>query len=73
VSYIKRNKDQYQCIFEDANELEDYIRMIERDRAWGGELEMSIISKIHQCGFLIHASGRPNISVFFSSHLIFIG
>jgi hypothetical protein len=37
--------------------------MMEKDRAWGGELEMSILSKLYQCGFLIHANGRPNISV----------
>jgi uncharacterized protein YdcH (DUF465 family) len=63
VNYIKKHKDGYQCIFETESELDDYITMIEKDRAWGGELEMSILSKLYQCGFIIHATGRPNISV----------
>ena len=37
--------------------------MMSKDRAWGGELEMSILSKLYKCGFLIHANNRPNISV----------
>ena len=36
--------------------------MIERDRVWGGELELSILSKLFKCGFLIHANNRPDIS-----------
>lgn len=43
--------------------MDDYIKMIERERAWGGELEMTILSKLYKCGFMIHANNRPNISV----------
>ncbi len=63
IEYIKKNKEEYQPIFENEQELNEYIRMMEKDRAWGGELEMSILSKLYKCGFLIHANGRPNISV----------
>ena len=63
VQYLRLNKQEYQPIFENKEELEDYIKMIAKDRAWGGELEMSILSKLYKCGFLIHANNRPNISV----------
>ncbi|TNV85140.1 hypothetical protein FGO68_gene1959 [Halteria grandinella] len=43
--------------------------MIERDRTWGGELEMSILSKQYQCAFVIHANGRPNIAVDSCEHI----
>ena len=63
AAYLKKNKQDYQCIFETERELDDYIAAMELDRAWGGELELSILSKLHRCGFLIHAVGRPSISV----------
>lgn len=50
-------------IFENERELDDYIRMIEREHSWGGELELSILSKIYKCAFVIHANNRPDISV----------
>lgn len=43
--------------------MDDYINWIEIEKAWGGELEMAILSKIYKCAFIIHANGRPNISV----------
>lgn len=63
VDYIKANRGEYQCIFENAEELEEYIRMMEGPRAWGGEMEMSIFSKLYKCAFIIHANGRPEITV----------
>lgn len=63
IHYLRLNKEDYQPIFENREELEDYITMMSKDRAWGGELEMSILSKLYKCGFLIHANNRPNISV----------
>jgi hypothetical protein len=43
--------------------MDEYIESIEKAGAWGGELEMAILSKIYKCAFIIHANGRPNISV----------
>jgi len=63
AAYLKKNKQDYQCIFETERELDDYIAAMELDRAWGGELELSILSKLYRCGFLIHAVARPSISV----------
>jgi hypothetical protein len=57
------HKSEYQCIFETEKEMDEYIQSIERDSVWGGELEMAILSKIYSCAFIIHANGRPNISV----------
>lgn len=63
VNYLRKNKEEYQPIFETEQELDEYINMMQRDRVWGGELEMSILSKLYKCAFMIHATGRPNISV----------
>jgi len=43
--------------------MDEYISWIEFERAWGGELEMAILSKIYTCAFNIHANGRPIIRV----------
>ena len=66
------NRSEYQCIFETEKEMDEYIQSIEKERAWGGELEMAILSKIYKCAFIIHANGRPNISVrpIITSHTI---
>ena len=37
--------------------------MMANDHVWGGELELSILSKLYKCGFIIHANNRPDISV----------
>ena len=66
VKYMRKQKSDYQCLFENERELDEYIESIEKERAWGGELEMTILSKIYQCGFLIHANGRPVISVIYT-------
>ena len=63
VDYMRAHKDEYQCLYENEQELEDNIRMIERSHWWGGELEMSILSKLYKCAFVIHATGRPEITV----------
>ena len=63
VNYLRKNKQEYQVIFETEEELEDYIRTLDKDRAWGGELELSILSKLYHCGFTIHAFNRPIITV----------
>jgi OTU domain-containing protein 3 len=63
VDYLHRNKQEYQCIFETEQELDEYIKTMEKDHVWGGELELSILSKLYKCGFLIHANNRPDISV----------
>lgn len=63
VQYLRKNKKDYLCIYETEKELDDYIRVIERDHVWGGELEMSILSKLFSCAFIIHANNRPDITV----------
>ncbi len=63
AQYLSAHKEEYQCIFETEQELNEYIKNIQRERAWGGELELSILSRLYQCGFIIHASGRPDIIV----------
>ena len=63
VQYLRQNRKDYQCIFETEEELQDYISVISRDHAWGGELELSILSKLYKCAFVIHANGRPEITV----------
>lgn len=63
VQYLKQNRKDYQCIFETEEELQDYINVISREHTWGGELELSILSKLFRCAFVIHANGRPEITV----------
>eukprot|EP00347_Sterkiella_histriomuscorum_P018742 403344352 len=63
VQYLRANQLEYIPIFENQSDLDDYIRMIEREHTWGGELELSILSKIYNCAFIIHANNRPDISV----------
>lgn len=63
VNYLRANRKDYECIFETEKELDDYIRLIERNHVWGGELEMSILSKLYKCAFIIHANNRPDICV----------
>ena len=70
TQYMRRHKQDYQCIFENEKELDEYIEAVEKEKAWGGELEMTILSKVYKCGFIIHANGRPNISV--SNYHVFI-
>ena len=48
--------------------MNDYIRVMEREHTWGGELELSILSKIYKCAFVIHANGRPDIYVNYVSY-----
>jgi hypothetical protein len=36
-----------------------------KDHIWGGDLELSILSKTLQCSFVIHANNRPDITVSF--------
>lgn len=65
VEYLRIHKDEYQCLFETQQELEDYIKMMAKDHVWGGELELSILSKLYKCIFIIHANNRPDIIVSF--------
>lgn len=63
AQYLRQNRKDYECIFETEKEMDDYIRLVERDHVWGGELEMSILSKLNKCAFIIHANNRPDITV----------
>lgn len=60
---MKKHQEEYQCLFETQQELDEYIDMIQREHAWGGELELSILSKLYNCSFVIHAYNRPDITV----------
>jgi hypothetical protein len=60
-----KNREEYQCLFETEDELTEYIQMMGKDHIWGGDLELSILSKILQCSFVIHANNRPDITVSF--------
>ena len=66
AQYIRRNKPKYQAYFETEDELNAYILMMEREHTWGGELEISIASHLHNCVFHIHQNDRPTIVVSFS-------
>ena len=63
TSYIRKNREEYMPIFETERELDDYIKMMEREHTWGGELELSILSKLLNCEFIVHANNRPDIHV----------
>lgn len=47
TQYMRKQRHEYQCIFETEKEMDEYIQSIEKEKAWGGELEMAILSKIY--------------------------
>jgi hypothetical protein len=50
-------------LYEQKEELNYYIDNLEKAHVWGGDLEMSILSKLYNCIFVIHATNRPDIRV----------
>lgn len=61
---MKKNRSDYEFLFETQEEGNFYINHLFDDHVWGGDVEMSILSKIYNCIFVIHASGRPDLTVF---------
>ncbi len=62
-NYMRKNRQDYEFLYETPEELEDHIQTMEKDHVWGGEPEISILSKLYNCIFIIHSSNRPNITV----------
>lgn len=50
--------------------MDEYISRMDREHSWGDELELSILSKLYNCKFIIHANNRPDITVLNYSGLI---
>lgn len=58
VSYLKENKDVYEFLLFDDNSsnliaFDEYCDKMESTAAWGGEIELSIFSKIFNCKIFI--------------------
>lgn len=89
VSYLQENKDTYQyALFNEATDdlydFDEYCSMMKDTSAWGGEVELSIITQIFQCrisimqqqsSFEIGDSSLPNpvLKLVYYKHTLALG
>jgi len=54
VDHLKANKEEYRLFMENDIKIDKYIRLMSRDGQWGGQLEMSILAKIHKFNIIMY-------------------
>jgi len=56
MEYLRDNFDEFFWHFETPYEANEYYTSMSQSGTWGGELELSILSKLFQIKFLLHLS-----------------
>ena len=54
VEHLQANKEECKLFIENDMSIEKYIRIIGKDGAWGGQLEMSILAQRHKFNVIVH-------------------
>ena len=63
VEYIKEHKDHFAIFLLDSENIEDYIKRLEKDGTWGGHFELIALSDIYKVQFLIHMKDKEPVLV----------
>lgn len=59
IEYMRANKDEFQPFIEDDQTIDEYIDQMEKDKEWGGNLEIYAMSKILRVNFYIYIYQHP--------------
>ena len=54
ANHLAENKDEYRFYIDGDMDIDDYIEHIRREGVWGGQLEMSILAKLHKFNVILH-------------------
>lgn len=89
VCHLQENKDSFQFLLfneetDDLYDFDEYCTMMKETSAWGGEVELSIISEIFRCkifvlqqdtSFVIGDNGLPNpdLKLVYYKHTLALG
>jgi len=62
VKHIEDNKDMYAPFIEDDETIETYLEDIEKDGAWGSQLELQALSVVYKFNYLVHQVDNPSMA-----------
>ncbi len=52
------------CPYVDKEDLQDYTQKLEKDGTWGGQLEITALSKQFKFNAIVHQVGNPDLMIF---------
>ena len=65
--HLDENKEEYKFYIEDDISIDIYTRVMRRDGIWGGQLEMSVLAKLHKFNVIIHQIDMEDMAQEFHS------
>ena len=58
--YISEHKEEYQMFLDENEDIDEYISNMEKNGTWGGQFEISALSKALKIDFVIFYLDQPN-------------